>query len=105
MDWSECLAVERDPQKLSGAWIFRGTRLTVQTLFDNSRCGRQRARYLRMVWRAGSATPRGLAIRQPIAVEGVVKIIFDQGVLRPLRTWSKRLTPASRGLRRGSHPV
>jgi uncharacterized protein (DUF433 family) len=39
MDWSECLAVERDPQKLSGAWIFRGTRLTVQTLFDNLDAG------------------------------------------------------------------
>ena len=39
MDWSQCLAVERDPQKLSGAWIFRGTRLTVQTLFDNLDAG------------------------------------------------------------------
>jgi uncharacterized protein (DUF433 family) len=37
--WSECLAVERDPQKLSGAWIFRGTRLTLQTLFDNLDAG------------------------------------------------------------------
>jgi uncharacterized protein (DUF433 family) len=35
MDWSSCLAVERDSEKVSGAWVFRGTRLPVVALFEN----------------------------------------------------------------------
>ena len=35
LDWSTCGAVERDPAKLSGAWIFRGTRVPVSALFEN----------------------------------------------------------------------
>lgn len=34
-DWKDCLAVERDPQRVSGAWIFRGTRVPVRALFEN----------------------------------------------------------------------
>ena len=35
IDWSICLAVERDPGKMSGAWVFRGTRVPVAALFEN----------------------------------------------------------------------
>ncbi|MEX2164524.1 MAG: DUF433 domain-containing protein [Sulfuricaulis sp.] len=35
LDWSTCPAVERDPQKLGGAWVFRGTRVPVSALFEN----------------------------------------------------------------------
>jgi uncharacterized protein (DUF433 family) len=35
LDWNQCSAVERDPQKVSGAWVFRGTRLPVRALFEN----------------------------------------------------------------------
>lgn len=35
LDWSTCQAVERDPQKVSGAWVFRGTRVPVSALFEN----------------------------------------------------------------------
>ena len=35
LDWSSCSAVERDPQRVSGAWVFRGTRLPVSALFEN----------------------------------------------------------------------
>jgi uncharacterized protein (DUF433 family) len=35
LDWQTCPAVERDPEKLSGAWIFRGTRVPVSALFEN----------------------------------------------------------------------
>lgn len=34
-DWSDCPAVERDPQRVSGAWVFRGTRVPVRALFEN----------------------------------------------------------------------
>ena len=35
IDWSSCPAVEQDPNRLSGTWIFRGTRIPVAALFEN----------------------------------------------------------------------
>jgi uncharacterized protein (DUF433 family) len=35
LDWSQCSAVESIPGKVSGAWVFRGTRLPVVTVFEN----------------------------------------------------------------------
>lgn len=35
LDWSKCPAVESVPGKVSGAWVFRGTRLPVATIFEN----------------------------------------------------------------------
>jgi uncharacterized protein (DUF433 family) len=35
IDWSTCPEVERVSGKVSGAWIFRGTRVPVQALFEN----------------------------------------------------------------------
>ncbi len=37
--WSTCPAVERDPEKVSGAWVFSGTRVPVTALFENLRDG------------------------------------------------------------------
>jgi uncharacterized protein (DUF433 family) len=39
LDWSKCPAVESVPGKLSGAWVFKGTRMPVQTVFDNLEAG------------------------------------------------------------------
>jgi len=35
IDWSTCPEVERIPGKVSGAWVFKGTRVPVCALFDN----------------------------------------------------------------------
>lgn len=35
IDWSQCPAVERSPEKVSGAWLFKGTRVPVKALFEN----------------------------------------------------------------------
>ena len=35
LDWSKCPAVESIPGKVSGAWVFRGTRMPVATVFEN----------------------------------------------------------------------
>lgn len=32
---SSCPAVERSPEKVSGAWVFRDTRVPVRALFEN----------------------------------------------------------------------
>ena len=37
--WHTCKAVERDPEKLGGAWLFKGTRVPVSALFANLRDG------------------------------------------------------------------
>jgi uncharacterized protein (DUF433 family) len=37
--WEECSEVEKDPEKVSGAWVFRGTRVPVSALFENLRDG------------------------------------------------------------------
>jgi uncharacterized protein (DUF433 family) len=35
LDWSECPAVESVPGKVSGAWVFKGTRMPVAAVFEN----------------------------------------------------------------------
>jgi uncharacterized protein (DUF433 family) len=39
MDWWTCPAVEQDPERVSGAWVFRGTRVPVVALFENLEAG------------------------------------------------------------------
>ena len=35
LDWSQCSAVESIPGKVSGAWVFKGTRTPVAIAFEN----------------------------------------------------------------------
>lgn len=39
LDWSRCSAVERLTGKVSGAWLFKGTRVPVMALFENIESG------------------------------------------------------------------
>ncbi len=34
-DWLNCADVERDPGRVSGVWVFKGTRVPVRALFEN----------------------------------------------------------------------
>jgi uncharacterized protein (DUF433 family) len=45
-DWSTCTAVERNPQKVSGTWMFRGTRVPVSALFENLEDGAQLSEFV-----------------------------------------------------------
>ena len=38
-DWGKCTAVESVPGRLSGAWVFTGTRVPVSALFENLESG------------------------------------------------------------------
>ena len=49
--WQDCDAVERHPEKLSGAWAFRGTRVPLAALFENLRDGASLDQFL--VWFPG----------------------------------------------------
>jgi len=53
LDWSTCPAVERDTQKVSGAWVFRGTRVPVSALFENLEGGATVDQFLQ--WFPGTA--------------------------------------------------
>ena len=35
MDWSQCEAVWRDPERMGGVWCFRDTRMPVASLFEH----------------------------------------------------------------------
>jgi uncharacterized protein (DUF433 family) len=48
IDWSSCPAVERDPDRVSGAWLFRGTRVPVTALFQNLEDGVQLAEFVQL---------------------------------------------------------
>ena len=39
LDWSQCPAVESVPGKVSGAWVLKGTRMPVATIFGNLEAG------------------------------------------------------------------
>jgi uncharacterized protein (DUF433 family) len=39
LDWSQCSAVETVPGRLSGAWVFRDTRMPVYAVFENLEAG------------------------------------------------------------------
>jgi len=39
LDWKDCPVVERNPAKVSGAWLFKGTRVPVKALFENLESG------------------------------------------------------------------
>jgi uncharacterized protein (DUF433 family) len=46
IDWNTCTAVEREPDRVSGAWVFRGTRVPVTALFENLEDGAQVADFV-----------------------------------------------------------
>jgi len=39
IDWSSCPVVERRPDRVSGGWVFAGTRVPVAALFENLESG------------------------------------------------------------------
>ena len=45
LGWADCTAVERDPQRVSGSWVFRGTRIPEAALFENLEDGVSQAEF------------------------------------------------------------
>ncbi len=39
LDWSQCSAVESVPDRRSGEWVFKGTRMPGATVFENLQAG------------------------------------------------------------------
>lgn len=60
LDWTRCSAVERIPGKVSGAWVFKGTRVPVRALFENLEDGARVEDFLE--WFPGVARDQVLAV-------------------------------------------
>lgn len=60
LDWKECPAVERVPGRVSGAWVFKGTRVPVRALFENLEEGASLDDFLR--WFPGVTRDQVVAV-------------------------------------------
>jgi uncharacterized protein (DUF433 family) len=65
LDWTTCPAVERDPQKVGGAWVFRGTRVPVSALFENLEGGATVDQFLQ--WFPGATREQAEAVLEHAA--------------------------------------
>jgi uncharacterized protein (DUF433 family) len=39
LDWSQCPVVESIPDKMSGAWVLKGTRMPISAILENIEAG------------------------------------------------------------------
>jgi uncharacterized protein (DUF433 family) len=62
LDWSQCPAVERQPGKVSGAWLFKGSRVPVKALFENLEAGARLDEFLE--WFPGVSKEQAEAVFQ-----------------------------------------
>ena len=60
LDWTNCGAVERVPGKVSGVWVFKGTRVPVHALFENLEGGATVDQFLE--WFPGVTREQALAV-------------------------------------------
>jgi len=66
LGWGGCVAVERDPQRVSAAWGFRGARIAVAALFENLEDGLSLAEFVELFLRRyGAADTVGFGARRP----------------------------------------
>ena len=75
LDWSQCLAVERIPGKVSGAWLFKNTRVPVKALFENIEGGATVQEFVEWF--------PGVALEQVEAVLEYAQRSLEAGASRP----------------------
>ena len=62
LDWHQCSIVECMPGKVSGAWLFKGTRAPVKALFENLERGARLDEFLE--WFPGVKREQAEAVLQ-----------------------------------------
>lgn len=70
IDWSTCPTVERDPERVGGAWVFRGTRVPVAALFENLEAGASLSDFV--AWFPGVRTEQAQAVLEHAARSAAV---------------------------------
>ena len=76
LDWSQCPAVERSPDRVSGAWVFRGTRVPVAALFENLESGARVEEFLEW-FQASPVSKRKRSIFRAIRTDAFDGICFS----------------------------
>ena len=85
MHWNDCHAIAQDPQRMSGAWLFAGTRVPVAALFQNLEAGAtidEFVDWFRVL--RDSKRSRCCSTRSGTCTRLRDAILFDQGVPAPL---------------------
>ena len=72
IEWSRCEAVERDPKRVSGAWVFRGTRVPASALFENLEDGTDISQFVQ--WFPGVAIDQVRQVLEHVA-QSTVSIV------------------------------
>jgi uncharacterized protein (DUF433 family) len=67
IDWSKYSVVERHLERVSGAWVFKGSRLPVTSLFENLAGGSSVAQFVE--WFDGASLDQVEAVLRFIATE------------------------------------
>ena len=62
MHWNNCDGIDQDSNKMSGAWLFTGTRVPVTALFENLEAGATTDEFVD--WFPGVARQQALAVLQ-----------------------------------------
>jgi uncharacterized protein (DUF433 family) len=70
IDWSRCSAVERHPERVGGAWVFRGTRLPLASLFENLEEGASPQQFVE--WFDGASLEQVRAVLSFVATESSI---------------------------------
>lgn len=65
LDWTTCQVVECDSARLSGAWVFCGTRVPVSALFENLEGGATLDQFL--AWFPGVSRSQAEAVLEHAA--------------------------------------
>lgn len=65
IDGSSCPAVERDPGRVSGAWVFRGSRVPAYALFENLEDGASLHDFIE--WFPGVTVDQARAVLEHVA--------------------------------------
>lgn len=60
LNWNNCPAVERNADRVSGAWVFKGTRVPVRALFENLEAGAALDDFL--TWFPGVTRDQAIAV-------------------------------------------
>lgn len=86
IDWNSCPAVERDPARVSGAWVFTGTRVPISALFENLEDDASVLDFIE--WFPGVSVGQARAVLEHAARSSLaaarVNVLFDQGTPAPL---------------------
>ena len=80
-DWDNCPAVWRDPERMSGALCFNGSRLPVGHLFENLKRGATVEQFLE--WYPGSSREQVIAVLNHVlrGIEDAAAVMPEQPVL------------------------